>query len=394
MTYQTTTDLSTQLKDIAKDLSFLARPRYPLHELKMLFPEHRLFIDQMEDTDLPFSIDIESKKKSIDHFLGSVIRAEISQDLKDLFIQRAQDYSGVMRMMENFGTSSFYQECVGLYGTSIGKNHEALHCFLGELSKTFDEDRSKFSLGEKEARAYLREKLLETFPQKEFEIKASSSLLSDSSAGRKILKLNPHKAHSIAQLDIFLVHEGWVHLGTSINGSYQKENLWLSSWAPRTTHLQEGLAILTELITRSMTSERWFKVRLRHEAVAMAEKGSGISSVYEFLLDQNIEKTDALKLSLRVFRGVPLEGGMAFTKELLYLDGLVDLLQYLRLLNVEFPSLWFGKMSFDEHRFLNCNKNVFKPILTYFPKRLLEHQVSERLNSLKDLANRFFNDVR
>lgn len=392
MTTLLSTDLSTQLKAIAKDLSFLAKPRYPLRQLKELFPEHRFFIDQLEDTGLPFTVDVEKKKKSIEHFYLSLEKAEVSAGERNLFLKRAQDYSAIVAMLENFGSFSFYKECVGLYGSSEGKNNAEFVSFLEKLPKIFGPDRSTESLGEEEARAYLRERLLETFPPSEFEVKASTSLLSDSSAGRRILKLNPHKTHSTGQLDIFLVHEGWVHLGTSINGSYQRENPWLSSWAPRTTHLQEGLAILTEIITDNMTLERWLKVRLRHEAVRLAEKGFDISSVYEFLLDHKMEKGDAFKLSLRVFRGVPLEGGMAFTKELLYLHGLADLLRHLRKYHVVLQSLWYGKMSFEEHHFLHQNQSTLRPTLTYFPERLLGDEVNSKLGLLKSLAEEILRD--
>jgi hypothetical protein len=191
------------------------------------------------------------------------------------------------------------------------------------------------------------------------------------------------------------VHEGWVHLGTSINGSYQKDNPWLSSWAPRTTYLQEGQAILTEIITANMTFERWLKIRLRHEAVKLAEKGSSIIEVYHFLLDHKFEKIDALKLSLRVFRGVPLDGGMAFTKELLYLQGLRHLLCHLNVLNANLSSLWFGKMSFEEHRYLYENQDTLNLALTYFPHGLKNPSVLARLESLKELAGIFFKgDIR
>lgn len=78
---------------------------------------------------------------------------------------------------------------------------------------------------------YLKSKLIETFDPADFDVKASTSLLSDSSAGRRTIKLNPFKTYTTGHLDIFLVHEGWVHLGTSLNGAAQEEHPWLSTWA-------------------------------------------------------------------------------------------------------------------------------------------------------------------
>jgi uncharacterized protein (TIGR02421 family) len=242
-----------------------------------------------------------------------------------------------------------------------------------------------------EALTYLKNRMLETFDGKDFEVKPSSSLLSDSSAGRRTLKLNPHKTYSSGQLDIFLVHEGWVHLGTSLNGAVQDENPWLSTWAPRTTFLQEGLAIITELITGHMTLERWNRVVLRHLATSMAERGSSITDVYEYLRHHEMEELDAFKLSLRVFRGVPLEGGMAFTKELLYLHGMIELLYHLHFFKTDLRSLWVGKISFEEHIMLLDHWVFMNPKIKHFPKALEHPLVQSRLQKLKELSFSLFN---
>jgi len=41
-------------------------------------------------------------------------------------------------------------------------------------------------------------------------------------------------------LDIFEVHEGWVHLGTTINGHNQSYAKWLAKGPPNSTIAQEG----------------------------------------------------------------------------------------------------------------------------------------------------------
>jgi uncharacterized protein (TIGR02421 family) len=233
--------------------------------------------------------------------------------------------------------------------------------------------------------------MLETFHESDFEVKPSTSLLSDSSAGRRTLKLNPYKTYTTGHLDIFLVHEGWVHLGTAINGAQQEENPWLSTWAPRTTFLQEGLAIIVELITANMTLERWNKVVLRHLATSMAERGSSISDVYAYLRHHEMEDLDAFKLALRVFRGVPLEGGMAFTKELLYLHGMIELLYHLHFFKTDLKSLWVGKISFEEHIMLMDHWDTLAPRVKYFPKELESPEVLERLQKLKELSFSLFN---
>jgi uncharacterized protein (TIGR02421 family) len=385
-------EFSTRLKDIAKDLSFLGHPRFPLKSLYQLFPQHKDFIDELEDVSVPFPVNINEKRRAMDQFLKDLALTSIPPSLKKIFTKRILDYHLLLSMMENFDKIVFYEHCKELYGTSheMGKNNSFLY-FLEKVPDFCMPDTSTVKLKGEEAMEYLRKKLHETFTKEDCDVKPSTSLLSDSSAGRKTLKLNPTKLYTTGQLDIFLVHEGWVHLGTSLNGAAQEDLPWLSTWAPRTTFLQEGLAVLTELITGCMTRERWNKVILRHMATSMAERGSNITDVYQYLRHHEMEDLDAFKLALRVFRGVPLDGGMAFTKELLYLHGMIELLYHLHFFKTDLKSLWVGKISFDEHIVLLDQWEVMKPTVKYFPK-LLEHKlVLERLQKLKELSFSLFN---
>lgn len=384
-------DFSTRLKEIAKDLSFLGHPRYPLKSLLLLFPQHKNFINELEDVSVPFPVNIDQKRRAMDVFLRELASADVPRVLKKVFTQRIEDYHTLLSMMENFDNIFFYHHCTKLYGTSHkSTQNNAFLYFLEKIPEYCVPDKSERKLKGEEAMAYLKHKLHETFSSTEVEVKPSDSLLSDSSAGRKTLKLNPHKSYTTQHLDIFLVHEGWVHLGTSLNGAAQEDNPWLSTWAPRTTFLQEGLAVLTELITGCMTTERWNKVVLRHLATSMAERGSPIKDVYEYLRHHEMEDLDAFKLSLRVFRGVPLEGGMAFTKELLYLHGMVELLYHLHFFNTDLKSLWVGKISFEEHVMLLDHWDDMNPQIKYFPKGLEHPIVLERLQKLKELSFSLF----
>ncbi len=379
--------LSLALKDIARDLAFLGSPRYPLRELSLLFPQHRSFIAGLKDDGVPFRLSAPEKERAIERFEATLSAADMTPEQKLLFSARIEDYRIVLKMMESFGTSVFYDQCRRLYGTSLNSpTDHALQSFVQQIPKICPRDLSLRRLKGAEALAYLHQRLSETFNPADFEVRASSSLLADSSAGRRVLKLNPHKEFTTAQLDIFLVHEGWVHLGTSINGALQHQHPWLGTWAPRTTLLQEGLAVTTELVSGAMTQERWEKIVLRHSATSMAERGSSVREVHQFLLHQGVEDLDAFKLALRIFRGVPLDGGMAFTKELLYLQGLVDLVGRLNRERPELRSFFVGKVSFEEHQLLQRHPEQFDARVSYFPQALEAPLARERLRSLTELT--------
>lgn len=384
-------DFSNQLKEIARDLSFLGQPRYPIKTLLQLFPQHRDFIQELDDESLPFKVDVVAKRQAMDQLHEDLLKSPLETSLKTIFLRRLEDYRTLLSMMENFGSVFFYDRCRRLYGSSQTLTKEkAFLNFLERVPEFCVEEAQGPMLRGEEALNYLRRRMLETFIDTEVDVRPSTSLLSDSSAGRKVLKLNPHKAYSHQALEIFLVHEGWAHLGTSLNGAAQVDQPWLATWAPRTTFLQEGLAILTELITGSMTHERWNRVMLRHLATTMAEKGAPIQEVYRFLRHHELDDMDAFKLSLRVFRGVPLEGGMAFTKELLYLHGLAQLLYHLHFYQFSLKSLWLGKMTFEEHLLLQETAGGYKTELRYFPNELNDPHVLQRLQKLQRLAFEMF----
>jgi uncharacterized protein (TIGR02421 family) len=384
-------EFSTRLKEIAKDLSFLGHPRFPKRQLLQLFPEHSHFIEQLEDVSVPFPVNVSEKRKTMDKYLHDLAATDLPFSLKKIFTQRIQDYHVLLSMMENFNSVFFYDHCVKLYGSSHKlMGNEAFPYFLEKIPEFCLPDQSTQKYEGAAALDYLRRRMSETFSPQDFEVKASTSLLSDSSAGRKTLKLNPSKSYTTGQLNIFLVHEGWVHLGTSLNGAAQDEHIWLSTWAPRTTFLQEGLAILTELLTGCMTLERWNKVVIRHLATSMAERGSSITEVYAYLRHHKMDDLDAFKLALRVFRGVPLDGGMAFTKELLYLHGMIELLYHLHFFKTDLKSLWVGKISFEEHIMLMDHWETMAPLIKHFPDELNHPTQQQRLKKLKELSFSLF----
>lgn len=384
-------DFSDQLSAVSQGLSFLGRPRYNLKYLIKNFPQHKDFISQLEDVSVPFKVDPTQKRKKIDEILHRVEHADLDDWMKKVFTSRLEDYSTILQMMEVFGTVLFYQKCTELYGNGDLKAlQDPFHYFIEEVTKLLSNDQSQRTYTGEQGLLYLEEGLARVYPRDRFEVRASTSLLSDASAGRRVLKLNTQKNFSDNHLKIFLVHEGWAHLGTSLNGQEQPLHHWLASWAPRTTFLQEGLAVLVELMTGAMTLERWERIRIRHLCCLMAERGSSLKEVYHFLRHQKMDDLDAFKLALRVFRGVDPDGGQAFTKEFLYLHGLVHLLNHLSFFNLPISSVFAGKMNFDEHIALIDNKHDAKVVSPFFPAELNSPECQKRLLKLQDLCRAIF----
>src|SRR3546814_19404569 len=65
------------------------------------------------------------------------------------------------------------------------------------------------------------------------------------------------------------------------------------------------------------------RVSLRIEAIAMALESAGFIDVFRYFLAAGQSAEESFASAQRVFRGVPLDGGCAFTTDAVYLRGLV-----------------------------------------------------------------------
>jgi len=72
------------------------------------------------------------------------------------------------------------------------------------------------------------------------------------------------------------------------------------------------------------------RIALRVEAIDRALAGANFVEVFEFFLGRGQPEIESFNSTMRVFRGVPLEGGSAFTKDVVYLTGLLEVHTFFR----------------------------------------------------------------
>src|SRR5262249_16616001 len=84
----------------------------------------------------------------------------------------------------------------------------------------------------------------------------AETLSANAVASSDLVKIKLGAAFTERDVDQLLVHEGHVHLGTTLNGRKQPILTCLATGAPRTTRSQEGLAIFAELVTHAMDLDR------------------------------------------------------------------------------------------------------------------------------------------
>jgi uncharacterized protein (TIGR02421 family) len=121
-----------------------------------------------------------------------------------------------------------------------------------------------------------------------------------------------------------------VHSATAINGRAQKNFALLGAAHAGTTEIQEGLAVFAEIITGSMDPMRFRRLVDRVIAIQMSIDGADFMEVYRYFVDQNEDTGQAFENTRRVFRGGVMSGGAPFTKDGVYLNGLLRVHNYLR----------------------------------------------------------------
>jgi uncharacterized protein (TIGR02421 family) len=118
-------------------------------------------------------------------------------------------------------------------------------------------------------------------------------------------------------------HEALVHSLTAINGQAQPLLSCMGAGSPRSTLTQEGLATVAELTTGSMDIARLRRLALRISATDLALGGADFIEVFQFFREQGQTDSESAHSTARVFRGGDVRGGIAFTKDVVYLCGMV-----------------------------------------------------------------------
>ena len=274
------------------------------------------------------------------------------------------EYTRVIEMLMARGTDKFTTISQELYGSSEDAFHigaptlkDLALLVTNTLANIKDQvttpaDQKIFS--SEEAVQILSQKLENYFTDKNqpIRVELSDGILADASAGAEKIKIHEGMMFSAREIRTFEVHEGWVHLATTLNGMAQPVCTFLSKGPPSSTITQEGLAIITEIFTFSSYPGRVRRLTSRISAVNMAEEGANFFDVFEFYRQQGLSEDDSYQSTVRVFRGSTPDGG-PYTKDLSYSKGFILIYNFMRLavqrgLVKRIPLLFVGKTTLED----------------------------------------------
>ncbi len=210
---------------------------------------------------------------------------------------------------------------------------EAARHFIGiasQLDRELLAPEEQVPISATALRLQLQSDLDDYFNGRVIEVVLDPDLIAKAAAGSTRIRLRAGAAFSDYDRHQLLQHEAFVHSLTALNGRQQPVLQSMALSSPRTTATQEGLATFAEQITGAIDIERMKRVSLRIEAVAMATEGADFLQVFRYFLDAGQGEVESFASAQRIFRGVPVEGGAAFTKDVVYLRGLVGVHTFFR----------------------------------------------------------------
>jgi len=301
----------TFLADFAQGRAVLPAHRYPKHD----FSEARR------------------------EFEAIIAAADPAHPLGIYLIESARSWSIAAELLENLGTPRVAELSIVLFGKPEhvlpggATTREAANHFIAiadELDRELLAPSEQVAISATSLRMQLQAALDDYFDGRVITVELDPDLIAKAAAGANRIRLRSGAAFSDYDRHQLLQHEAFVHSLTALNGQQQAVLPSMSLSSPRTTATQEGLATFAEQITGSIDIERMKRVSLRIEAVAMALDGADFLEVFRYFLDAGQIESESFTSAQRVFRGVPTSGGSAFTKDTVYLRGLIGVHTFFR----------------------------------------------------------------
>lgn len=243
-------------------------------------------------------------------------------DIRQLYEDIIYEYSGLIECIETIGQGrKFYYNSLKSFGTPTEAAIENAKFILRFDTDDFDEELKPIYTVD-EAKAYF-----EDFSKRynfTYQIRISNNLSAAAMVlnNTQTLVLKKGYKYSKNQLQVLANHEIGVHMVTTFNGLDQPLKIF-SNGLPNNVETQEGLAVYAEYMSGCLTIQRLRELAFRVIAVDSLNKGYSFADTFHLLHNQyKLNRDKAFTITLRVHRG----GG--FTKDHLYLSGLIAIYKY------------------------------------------------------------------
>ena len=245
-------------------------------------------------------------------------------------------------LLSTIGTALFHGHSGALYGSPTAPIADGqitaldLARRLDTVLSEFDESGDKFEPPDRRTADDLKQELDAALPayfgDDAPHVEVTENVSAKAAAGGDYIKLRADALFSDLDAAQLLQHEALVHIATGMNGRAQQRFAILGESHPGNARTQEGLAVFAEFISGALDPRRFKRLADRVIAIHMATEGADFLQLYSFFRERN--KSDkpfeAFESARRVVRGGLVGGGGPFTKDSIYLQGLLEVHNYLR----------------------------------------------------------------
>lgn len=300
--------------------------------------------------------------------------------LADLFYQRQDELDRQITMLADVGTTRFVHGSLQVYGGAPSALLMLAHQLLSTLPPHTREESAGKQVGAYEFAKLATDEIAEYRKQyAAFRAKVSirEDLYSGLLASRDTLLVGRQVRIPARRVDALLQHEVGTHLLTYFNGQSQRF-AQLHTGLAGYESLQEGLAVLAEYLVEGLSRARMRLLAARVVAAHQMIEGASFVDAFRLLCrTYGFPQRIAYTIAMRVYRG----GGL--TKDVVYLRGLVEVLDYLRG-GGEVEPLLVGKIGLDHLPLVRelQHREVLRPA-PLRPRYLDRPEVKQRLARLR-----------
>jgi uncharacterized protein (TIGR02421 family) len=320
-----------RLVKVAKDIHILRMIGWPAEIAE------RFFASKTRELPKPPVVQADLRQEA--EALEELSEPVSSHPAADFIAKTARSFLATVRMLQSAGTPDFTAYSCEVYGRPSDPvapggltNLEAAEYFLAateDLQASCFIDEADLCLTPAHVQSEMSRRCAEMFTEHEVSVVLDPNMVSKAAAGAERIRLRSGTCFTPADLEQLWYHEACVHTATALNGREQEKLTCLSLGAPRTTATQEGLATFSELITNAIDLPRLRRVALRVKAIHMALEGGDFFDVLDFFRGAGQTDKESFFSTARIFRGGDPRGGVPFTKDGVYLRGVLEVHAFL-----------------------------------------------------------------
>jgi len=328
--------LDAELVALVKDIKVLSTLSWPKRVQDQFLADFRAGKHALPQIEYK-KFNLAERRHALKHI---ALQCDAAHPIGNYLQRTAHSWQVASLLLDHLGSRAMTEYSVHLYGRpgdriagSGVNNLQAAQHFIAAADDVLGNDaldEVEYCLSADIIKAEMEHRLAEVFTHHKVRIDIDPDLVAKAAAGPTRIRLRASTCFSEYDLSQLLEHEAFVHSLTSLNGRAQRNLGSLGLNSPRITATQEGLAVFAELVTGSIDIMRMKRISLRILAIDMALRGANFIEVFSFFLEQGQSENESFTSAMRVFRGVPTEGGCAFTKDTVYLHGLLSVHTFFR----------------------------------------------------------------